>query len=145
MRFHPISGKQKAHLGVDYAAPTGTPVRTIGDGVVSFAGWQNGYGNIIEIRHKDNQLTKFAHLSRIDVRTGQKVSQGDFIGAVGSTGLSTGPHLHFEFRDNGVPQDPLEIARQSENIPVSPAAKARFEAVAQALSLIHISEPTRPY
>ncbi len=133
MRFHPISGKQKAHLGVDYAAPTGTPVRTIGDGVVSFAGWQNGYGNIIEIRHKDNQLTKFAHLSRIDVRTGQKVSQGDFIGAVGSTGLSTGPHLHFEFRDNGVPQDPLEIARQSENIPVSPAAKARFEAVAQAM------------
>jgi murein DD-endopeptidase MepM/ murein hydrolase activator NlpD len=133
MRFHPVSGKQKAHLGVDYAAPTGTPVRTIGDGVVSFAGWQNGYGNIIEIQHKDNQLTKFAHLSRIDVRTGQKVSQGDFIGAVGSTGLSTGPHLHFEFRDNGVPQDPLEIARQSENIPVSPAAKARFDAVAQAM------------
>jgi murein DD-endopeptidase MepM/ murein hydrolase activator NlpD len=133
MRFHPISGKQKAHLGVDYAAPTGTPVRTIGDGVVSFAGWQSGYGNIIEIQHKDNQLTKFAHLSRIDVRVGQKVSQGDFIGAVGSTGLSTGPHLHFEFRDNGVPQDPLEIARQSENIPVSPAAKARFEAVAQAM------------
>jgi murein DD-endopeptidase MepM/ murein hydrolase activator NlpD len=133
MRFHPVSGKQKAHLGVDYAAPTGTPVRTIGDGVVSFAGWQNGYGNIIEIQHKGNQLTKFAHLSRIDVRTGQKVSQGDFIGAVGSTGLSTGPHLHFEFRDNGVPQDPLEIARQSENIPVSPAAKARFEAVAQAM------------
>lgn len=133
MRFHPVSGKQKAHLGVDYAAPTGTPVRTIGDGVVSFAGWQNGYGNIIEIQHKDNQLTKFAHLSRIDVRTGQKVSQGDFIGAVGSTGLSTGPHLHFEFRDKGVPQDPLEIARQSENIPVSPAAKARFEAVAQSM------------
>jgi murein DD-endopeptidase MepM/ murein hydrolase activator NlpD len=133
MRFHPVSGKQKAHLGVDYAAPTGTPVRTIGDGVVSFAGWQNGYGNIIEIQHKDNQLTKFAHLSRIDVRTGQKVAQGDFIGAVGSTGLSTGPHLHFEFRDNGVPQDPLEIARQSENIPVSPAAKARFAAVAQAM------------
>ena len=63
-----------AALGVDYAAPTGTPVRTIGDGVVSFAGWQNGYGNIIEIRHKDNQLTKFAHLSRIDVGAGDAVT-----------------------------------------------------------------------
>lgn len=133
MRFHPISGQQKAHLGVDYAAPSGTPVRTIGDGVVSYAGWQNGYGNIIEIQHKDNQLTKFAHLSRIDVRTGQKVTQGDFIGAVGSTGLSTGPHLHFEFRDKGVPQDPLEIARNSENIPVSPAARLRFDTVAKAM------------
>ena len=133
MRFHPISGKQKAHLGVDYAAPTGTPVRTIGDGVVSFAGWQNGYGNIIEIQHKDNQLTKFAHLSRIDVRAGQKVAQGDFIGAVGSTGASTGPHLHFEFRVKGEPQDPLEIARNSENIPVTPAARARFDAVAKGM------------
>jgi murein DD-endopeptidase MepM/ murein hydrolase activator NlpD len=133
MRFHPISGQQKAHLGVDYAAPTGTPVRTIGDGVVSFAGWQNGYGNIIEIQHKDNQLTKFAHLSRIDVRVGQKVSQGDFIGAVGSTGASTGPHLHFEFRVKGEPQDPLEIARNSENIPVTPAARARFDAVAKGM------------
>ena len=131
MRFHPISGKQKAHLGIDYAAPTGTPVRTIGDGVVTFAGVQRGYGNVIEISHRDNQSTLFAHLSRIDVREGQKVSQGDFIGAVGSTGASTGPHLHFEFRDRGVHQDPLEIARQSENIPVSPASRARFQAVAQ--------------
>ena len=133
MRFHPISGQQKAHLGVDYAAPSGTPVRTIGDGVVRFAGWQNGYGNIIEIQHKDNQLTKFAHLSRIDVRTGQKVSQGEFIGAVGTTGSSTGPHLHFEFRINGDPLDPLEVARHGENIPVSPAARARFDAVAKAM------------
>ena len=133
MRFHPISGQQKAHLGVDYAAPTGTPVRTIGDGVVSFAGWQNGYGNIIEIQHKDNQLTKFAHLSRIDVRTGQKVAQGEFIGAVGSTGASTGPHLHFEFRVKGEPLDPLEVARHSENIPVNQAARARFDAVAKLM------------
>lgn len=133
MRFHPISGKQKAHLGIDYAAPTGTPVRTIGDGVVRFAGWQNGYGNIIEVQHRDNQLTKFAHLSRIDVKTGQKVAQGDFIGAVGSTGLSTGPHLHFEFHVQGIPQDPLEIARQSENIPVSPVARARFDTLAKTM------------
>lgn len=131
MRFHPISGKQKAHLGVDYAAPTGTPVRTIGDGLVTFAGVQRGYGNVIEITHKDGQSTLFAHLSRIDVRQGQRVSQGDFVGAVGSTGASTGPHLHFEFREHGVHQDPLQIARQSENIPVSPALRARFDAVAQ--------------
>jgi murein DD-endopeptidase MepM/ murein hydrolase activator NlpD len=131
MRFHPISGKQKAHLGIDYAAPTGTPVRTIGDGVVTFAGVQRGYGNVIEVTHRDNKSTLFAHLSRIDVRVGQKVAQGDFLGAVGSTGASTGPHLHFEFRDNGVHQDPLEIARQSENIPINQAFRARFEAVAQ--------------
>ena len=131
MRFHPISGKQKAHLGVDYAAPTGTAVRTIGDGVVTFAGVQRGYGNVIEITHKDQQSTLYAHLSRIDVRQGQRVAQGDFVGAVGSTGASTGPHLHFEFRDNGEHKDPLEIARQSENIPVSPALRAHFEAVAQ--------------
>jgi len=131
MRFHPVTGKQKAHLGVDYAAPTGTPVRTIGDGVVSFAGWQRGYGNVIEITHKNQQTTLYAHLSRIDVSKGQRVDQGEAIGAVGSTGLSTGPHLHFEFRDKGVHQDPLQIARQSENIPVSPALRQQFEAVAQ--------------
>ena len=132
MRFHPISGKQKAHLGVDYAAPTGTPVRTIGDGLVTFAGVQRGYGNVIEISHKDDQSTLFAHLSRIDVRKGQRVSQGDLVGAVGSTGASTGPHLHFEFRVKGQHQDPLMIARNSENIPISPALRARFDAVAQA-------------
>jgi murein DD-endopeptidase MepM/ murein hydrolase activator NlpD len=131
MRFHPISGVQKAHLGVDYAAPTGTPIRTIGDGRVVFAGWQGGYGNVIEIEHKGRQSTLYAHLSRIDVRKGQLVTQGQRLGAVGSTGASTGPHLHFEFRTNNVPQDPLVVARQSESIPISPALRARFEAVAQ--------------
>ncbi|MDM7943246.1 MAG: peptidoglycan DD-metalloendopeptidase family protein [Hydrogenophaga sp.] len=131
MRFHPISGTRKAHLGVDYAAPTGTPVRTVGDGVVEFAGVQRGYGNVIYIRHRSNQTTVYAHLSRIGVRNGQRVDQGDLIGAVGSTGASTGPHLHFEFRDNGVHKDPLAVARQSESIPINPAARARFDAVAQ--------------
>ena len=131
MRFHPISGTRKAHLGVDYAAPTGTPVRTIADGVVEFAGVQRGYGNVVIIRHRSNQTTLFAHLSRIGVRQGQKVNQGEWVGAVGSTGASTGPHLHFEFRDNGVHQDPLVIARQSESVPINPAARARFNAVAQ--------------
>ena len=131
MRFHPVLGRNKAHMGVDYAAPTGTPVRTIADGVVSFAGWQNGYGNVIEISHSDNKSTLFAHLSRIDVSKGARVAQGDFVGAVGTTGMSTGPHLHFEFKDNGMHQDPLEIARQSENIPISTALRAKFNAVAQ--------------
>lgn len=135
MRFHPVLGRNKTHLGVDYAAPTGTPVRTIADGVVSFAGWQRGYGNVIEVSHRDNKSTLFAHLSRIDVKKGARVAQGDFIGAVGTTGLSTGPHLHFEFRDNGVHQDPLAIARKSENIPISAALRSRFDAVAQAQRL----------
>ena len=131
MRFHPITGGSKAHMGIDYAAPTGTPVRTIGDGTVEFAGVQRGYGNVIFIRHRNNQVTVYAHLSRIGVRQGQRVGQGDFIGNVGTTGASTGPHLHLEFRDNGVQVDPLSIARQSETIPISPALRQRFSAVAQ--------------
>ncbi len=135
MRFHPISRVQKAHLGVDYAAPTGTPVRTIGDGRVTFAGWKGGYGNVIQIEHTGRQSTLYAHLSRIDVRKGQLVAQGQRVGAVGSTGASTGPHLHFEFHTNGVPQDPLVVARRSQTIPISPALRGRFEAVAQAQRL----------
>ena len=131
MRFHPITGGRKAHMGVDYAAPTGTPVRTIGDGVVEFAGVQRGYGNVIYVKHRNSQVTVYAHLSRIGVNKGQRVSQGDFIGAVGSTGASTGPHLHLEFRDNGVHVDPLSIARQSESVPISPALRQRFDAVAK--------------
>lgn len=131
LRFHPILGRKKAHLGVDYAAPTGTPVRTIADGVITFAGTQNGYGNVIEVTHKDSKSTLFAHLSRIDVKKGQRVSQGDFIGAVGTTGRSTGPHLHFEFRDKGVHQDPLEIARESESVEINASVRPRFDAIAQ--------------
>ena len=126
MRFHPILQKWRAHLGVDYAAPTGTPVRTVGDGVVDFSGVQNGFGNVVFVRHPNNNTTVYAHLSRLFVRKGQSVSQGQKIGAVGSTGWATGPHLHFEFRVNGQHKDPLTIARQSESIPVSAAAKAAF-------------------
>lgn len=132
MRFHPVLGRQRPHLGVDYAAPTGTPVRTVADGVVEFAGVQRGYGNVIYVRHRNNQMTVFAHLSRIGVRTGQRVTQGEFIGNVGSTGMSTGPHLHFEFRDNGVHRDPLLIARQSEAIKLPDSLRGAFNQVAQA-------------
>ena len=131
MRFHPVTGQHKAHLGVDYAAPTGTPVRTVGDGVVEFAGVQGGYGNVIHVRHRNNQVTVYAHLSRIFVRKGQRVGQGDRIGAVGSTGVSTGPHLHFEFRDNGQHRDPLVIARQSEAVRLPSELRPAFDAVAR--------------
>lgn len=127
MRFHPILQTWRAHLGVDYAAPTGTAVRTVGDGVVEFAGVQNGFGNVVMVKHHNNQTTVYAHLSRINVRKGQSVTQGQHIGAVGATGWATGPHLHFEFRVNGQHQDPLTIARQSESVPVTAAAKPMFD------------------
>jgi len=126
MRMHPILQRMRAHLGVDYAAPTGTPVRVVGEGVVDFAGWQNGYGNVVHVRHGADRLTVYAHLSRIDVRKGQRVDQGQHIGAVGATGWATGPHLHFEFRVGGVHQDPLKIAKASESVPLDPAARPRF-------------------
>ena len=135
MRFHPLLQKWRAHLGVDYAAPTGTPVRTVGDGVVEFAGQQNGYGNVVQIKHNNARSTLYAHLSRIDVKAGQRIEQGQRIGAVGSTGWSTGPHLHFEFRVNGQHQDPLRIAKASEAVAVAPAAKAEFASLAQTLQV----------
>jgi murein DD-endopeptidase MepM/ murein hydrolase activator NlpD len=132
MRFHPILQTWRKHNGVDYAAPTGTPVRSVGDGTVEFAGWQNGYGNVIELRHGNERSTVYAHLSRIDVRKGQRVEQGQRIGAVGSTGWSTGPHLHFEFRVGGQHQDPLRIAKASETLMLAPTAKAEFAALASS-------------
>jgi murein DD-endopeptidase MepM/ murein hydrolase activator NlpD len=132
MRFHPLLQKWKAHLGVDYAAPTGTAVRTVGDGIVTFAGVQRGYGNVVEVLHRDERKTLYAHLSRIDVRKGQPLEQGTRVGAVGSTGWSTGPHLHFEFRVKGQHQDPLMIAKASETLTIPAAAKGEFTAMAQA-------------
>lgn len=130
MRFHPILNQWRAHTGVDFGAPTGTPVRSVGDGVVSFAGTQSGYGNIIIIKHSDNRETRFAHLSRINVRVGQKVAQGEFIGAVGATGWATGPHLHFEFRINGEAKDPLIVARESETQKLDAKDMAQFKSLA---------------
>lgn len=127
MRFHPIKKEWRAHLGVDYASPTGTPIRTVGDGVVEFAGWQNGYGNVVYVAHRNENTTVYAHMSRLFVRKGQRVEQGEKIGAVGSTGWATGPHLHFEFRVKGRHVDPLTIAQNSEAVPVSAAARARFD------------------
>jgi murein DD-endopeptidase MepM/ murein hydrolase activator NlpD len=128
IRVHPITKDKRAHKGIDYAAPTGTPIRTVGDGVVEFAGVQRGYGNVIEIKHRADMTTVFAHLSRIDVKKGQRVTQGDKIGAVGSTGFSTGPHLHFEFRVDGEHRDPLTLVAEGGGAqPLSAAAKLSFD------------------
>lgn len=131
MRFHPILQTWRAHLGVDYGAATGTPVRTVGDGVVEFAGVQNGFGNVVMVKHSASHTTVYAHLSRINVKRGQTVSQGQNVGLVGATGWATGPHLHFEFRVNGAHKDPLTLARQSAPVPVSASLKPQFDAVAQ--------------
>lgn len=126
MRMHPILNTWRAHLGVDYGAPSGTPVRSVGDGVVEMAGWQNGYGNVVQIKHSNERTTVYAHLSRMDVRKGQRVEQGAQIGAVGATGWATGPHLHFEFKVNGRQQNPLAMAKASEALTISPAARETF-------------------
>ena len=130
MRFHPILQTWRAHLGVDYAAPTGTAVRSVGDGVVEFAGVQNGFGNVVFVTHRNNHTTVYAHLSRIGVRKGQSVNQGQHLGAVGATGWATGPHLHFEFRVNGSHQDPMTIAKQNETVPLSATAQPLFRQLA---------------
>ncbi len=134
MRFHPVLKSWRQHLGTDYAAPTGTPARTVGDGVIEFAGRRGGYGNVVVVKHSQQRSTLYAHLSRIDVRVGQSVNQGQTVGAVGSTGWSTGPHLHFEFRVNGEHKDPLVIAKSSETIPLPAHAKAGFKAQVASLS-----------
>lgn len=136
MRMHPIQKRWKAHLGTDYAATTGTPVRTVGDGVVEFAGVQNGFGNVVFIKHRNQHVTVYAHLSKINVKKGQAVEQGQFIGAVGSTGWATGPHLHFEFRVNGQHQDPQAIVAQSEAAaPISTASRPAFNKLASSMRL----------
>ncbi|WP_291066435.1 M23 family metallopeptidase [Hydrogenophaga sp.] len=134
MRFHPVHGVRRAHLGVDFAAPTGTPVRTVSDGVVQFVGFQRGFGNVVFVQHEDDIVTVYAHLSRMDVRRGQRLSRGENLGAVGCTGTCTGPHLHFEIHENGVPLDPLLALRNmaAESVALNPQLQARFDAVAQA-------------
>ncbi len=110
-RKHPVTGKVRAHTAVDYAAPTGTPVMTIGDGTVISAGWTNGGGNTVKVRHNSVYTTSYMHLSRYGagIKAGVRVRQGDVIGYVGSTGMSTGPHLDFRVWKNGTPINPLKM------------------------------------
>ncbi len=132
VRFHPILRTWAQHKGIDYAAPTGTPVRSVADGAVEFSGWQNGYGNVIMLDHGNGRSTVYAHLSRIDVQVGQKVPQGYELGAVGATGWATGPHLHFELKVDGVQQDPQSIASASETVVLDPTSKPQFDQAVRA-------------
>jgi murein DD-endopeptidase MepM/ murein hydrolase activator NlpD len=106
-RLHPVHRVYRPHLGVDYAAPHGTPVHATADGSVSHAGDRGGYGNLVEIQHPNGYATRYAHLSRVAVRPHQPVRQGQVIGYVGMSGLATGPHLHYEVRRKGRPVDPV--------------------------------------
>jgi len=126
-RFHPILQTWRAHKGVDYAAPTGTPVRATGSGKVRFAGTQGGYGSVVEVQHQGVLSTLYAHLSRIapQVRAGARVGQGDVIGYVGQTGWATGPHLHYEFRVANGQRDPLTVALPSGE-PLAATQRAAF-------------------
>ena len=126
-RYHPILRRWRDHDGIDYAASSGSPVMSVGDGVIVRAGNAGGYGRLVEIRHGDGLITRYAHLRGFGpgVRAGARVSQGQVIGYVGKTGLATGPHLHFEFRVNGVARDPNEITT-GEGSPIAPADRVAF-------------------
>jgi murein DD-endopeptidase MepM/ murein hydrolase activator NlpD len=107
LRRHPISGDIRQHHGVDFAAPSGSPIIASADGKVGTAGWQGGYGLLVALDHKGGVQTRYAHLSAVNVTPGQRIKKGDVIGFVGSTGRSTGPHLHYEVRINGRAVNPV--------------------------------------
>lgn len=112
-RFHPVLKRWKAHLGTDFGARRGTPILAAADGKVTFSGWKGGYGKVIKIKHADNYVTLYAHQSRLKAKRGQKVSKGQVIGYVGSTGRSTGPHLHFGLYKNGRAINPMRMVKFS--------------------------------
>ncbi len=125
-RKHPVLNKIRAHKGVDYAAPTGTPIKTTADGKIAFQGWKSGYGRCVIVEHGRGYSTLYGHLSRFhrNLKVGKSVAQGQVIGYIGQSGLATGPHLHYEFRVNGVHKNPLTVA-----LPNSPAIdKANLQA-----------------
>ena len=126
-RRHPILNLIRAHKGVDYAAPIGTPVRAAGDGKVIFAGRKGGYGNLIELDHSGGITTVYGHLSRFahGIRVGRRVEQGEVIAYVGMTGLATGPHLHYEYRVNGVFKNPQTV-KLPDAVPIDASLRADF-------------------
>jgi murein DD-endopeptidase MepM/ murein hydrolase activator NlpD len=134
MRHHPFLQTWRAHAGVDYAAPAGTRVRAVGDGIVDFVGRQGGYGNMIMIRHQGNVVTVYAHLLGFvqGLRKGQQVAQGETIGAVGQTGWATGPHLHYEFRIAGEARNPLAVVLPAA-LPVADGEMGAFRGQVQPL------------
>ncbi len=127
-RLHPVYGINRPHNGVDYAAPTGTPIMATADGVVTRREWVGGYGNLVDIRHANGFLTRYAHLNSFDssVRVGGRVRQGQIIGTVGMTGTATGPHLHYEMHRNGQAVDPLNVDIPAGD-PIPADARDRWE------------------
>ena len=114
MRTHPVLGGRRAHKGIDLAAPTGTPVYATGDGIVGKAEWFSSYGLFVQVEHGNALETRFAHMSKLAVAEGQRVKKGDIIGYVGSTGRSTGPHLHYEVRISGEAVNPIPYMVESD-------------------------------
>jgi murein DD-endopeptidase MepM/ murein hydrolase activator NlpD len=140
-RFHPVLKKWRSHKGTDFAAATGTKVKVTADGIVSFVGRKGGYGKVIMVKHQNRFTTVYAHLSRYTkgLRKGQRVTQGDVIGRVGSTGLASGPHLHYEFRVNGRQRNPMRVAlpdAKALNSNHLAAFKARSEVLVSRLNLL---------
>jgi len=134
-RFHPILQRWRAHKGIDYAAATGTGVKATSDGIVEVASFDRGYGNVVVLRHQQKYTTLYGHLSGFarGISRGARISQGQVIGYVGSTGLATGPHLHYEFRMNEIHQDPLTVA-MPEAPPITSDVRATFETVARPMA-----------
>jgi murein DD-endopeptidase MepM/ murein hydrolase activator NlpD len=142
-RHHPVLKRTRNHNGIDYAATTGTPIRAIGRGTVTYAGTKGGYGKHVRIKHSGKYASSYSHMSRINVRNGAIVEQGEVIGKVGSTGMSTGPHLHFEFYVNGAFTNFLK-QKFPRTEPISEAERPAFEALRDELSprLAAIELPT---
>jgi murein DD-endopeptidase MepM/ murein hydrolase activator NlpD len=140
-RMHPILRRVMPHNGIDYAAAYGTPVRATADGSVSYAAVKGGYGNLVEVQHPNGYATRYAHLSRIAVTEHQPVRQGQVIGYVGSTGLSTGPHLHYEVRRKGQPVDPA-LAMAYEQVSASVGYDLAWRNERRALQRLLARTPT---
>jgi murein DD-endopeptidase MepM/ murein hydrolase activator NlpD len=135
-RFHPILKKRRPHLGVDFGAPTGTPVLASASGTVIFAGTNGGYGRMVKIRHAGGMVTSYAHLSRINVRKGQAVAQMDMVGRVGSTGLSTGPHLDYRVQDaRGRFLNPLNLVSLPSEHPIDSKYAEQFGRLRDSFTL----------
>ena len=139
MRYDPIQHSWKMHEGIDFAGPIGTPVHAVADGVVTFAGVQTGYGKVVNIMHPPgadgSHMTVYAHLSKITVRQSEKVGEGETIGLLGESGWATGPHVHFEYRVNGVPENPVLIARQNNTLRLTAAVRPAFDRLASSMRM----------
>ncbi|MBC7789296.1 MAG: M23 family metallopeptidase [Anaerolineae bacterium] len=129
MRRHPVLGVRRAHKGTDYAASSGTPIRTVGEGTVIFSGRKGGYGNAVEVRHRNGYVTRYGHMRGFatGIRRGSHVGIGQTIGYVGMTGLASGPHLHFEVLVNGAQRDPRRALASKAGLPIPVSERAKFD------------------